>query len=229
MQVNQIDRGGSSMLRRYPPKLSHRVVAAALMVFGLVGSAAVPANAAPDRVNATNTANATPTTIGLAAASAELQTGSVNDVFVTKSDGNLYQRTGNGQWLEFAGPPSGIGFSPTATWVNDGSRLDVFVTANDGHIYQKTWFAAGSSTDWVEFSGASIAGPTATWTQQGTRLDLFVDGTDGRLYQKTWVAGSGWSDWIAFSAPPSGMKGAPSATDPADGSRLDVFATGNDS
>ena len=116
------------MTRRYSRRLPYRLAAAVLMIVGLVGSVAVPANAAPGRFKI----NATVAPMGQSTTSTNTPDGIRSDLFVAGTDGNLYQSfvlgTGTPGNAAFAGPPSGIGLGPSATWVTDGSRLDVFVT-----------------------------------------------------------------------------------------------------
>ena len=118
------------------------------------------------------------------------------------------------------------GTSPSTAWAPDGSALHVFATGSDHKLYQKYW--TGTWSSWISFTGpaAGIASsPSITWTIDAgrLRLDVFVIGADGVLYQKSWV-NAVWTDWTGLGGT---LVGAPAASWSPDGSRVDVFATGN--
>jgi hypothetical protein len=145
------------------------------------------------------------------------------DVFVTGTDGNVYDYHWNAaqsewSWQNLKTPAPGVevanGTSPAAVTYQGGKLWEnVFVTGTDGNLYGISWNGSTTSNgtpvwqNWVNAGnpGTQLAsGPTAI-TYQGGKLwqHVFVIGSNGQLY-----------DYDSNGINPSWVKpppGAPSA------------------
>jgi hypothetical protein len=125
--------------------------------------------------------------------------------------------------------------SPAAAWAPDGSAFVIAQSVGEdqatlnGELDVRFWFDGSGWTDWLTLDKPTTAGlssaPTATWSADGNRVDFFAAGTDQHLYQ-TWIdfTQNDAAPWVDRSG---ALASAPSASWVGN-NRVDIFVIGSD-
>ncbi len=176
---------------------------------------------------------------------------SFENVFVTGSDGNLYDAqynpsSGAWSWVHLNNP-GGVQFASNPDAINyyyaaGGSTFeDVYLTGSDGNLYDAQFNPSSSSWSWVHLNapvGVHLTGNPAVinyyWAAAGVTLeDVYMRGTDSNLYYDLYNPSPGSWTWYGLGAP----SGVHLASNPAAityyyaaGSETfaDVYLTGSD-
>jgi len=139
-------------------------------------------------------------------------------------------------WEDLGGILKG---SPTAVWDANTTQFDVFGIGTDDRVYHIRWTLSTSWGQWgviatspgLGYSGTAITETVNVDREPNGQFDLFIRGpsADG---EHALLASDGLTlyYWESIGSPVSGagIKGTPSGRWNSQGSRLDVFAVGND-
>jgi hypothetical protein len=157
-----------------------------------------------------------------------------NDIFVTGTDGLMYEDTvslSNGSSSGFyqVGPSSEDFTSGPSPVAETSTAVDVFATGTSSNIYG-LHYSGGSG-----WSGPNLIGSSSSQTYYtpsaivfANQEDVFVSGTDGLLYVDVQtLPGGGWTGFYAAPSPQrEGFSTSPSAVSPAS-TELDVLGSVN--
>lgn len=135
--------------------------------------------------------------------------GSLASVFVTGSDGHVYQIvrswSRSGRWGSWAKLPGGIEITsaPVALNAPDGGHVSVMATGWDGKVYQ-ILFVRGPGSRWTSWQRIPsrqtfTSAPSILDSADGTLSEAYATATDGRVYRSVFQRGPGsrWGAWQA--------------------------------
>jgi hypothetical protein len=104
------------------------------------------------------------------------------DVFVTGTDGAVWQRTySSNAWAGWksSGGQLASGTGPAAcSW--GAVRLDLFVQGTDNALWHKSY--SGAWSGWESLGENVTSSPAAATASGSSRIDVFVRGTDSALW-----------------------------------------------
>ena len=157
------------------------------------------------------------------------------EVFVTGTDGNIYERWNfgsgwNASWYPLASPPGGAVDKPAAVSV-DGSRIDLFVRGADNRLWSKTFIPCTTTpcgwSAWFLPPGTEtgvLASAPAAASRGPNHLAVSVRGTDNGLYFTQYLGGPTWQPWTGLGGPIQSAPGMAARSSQS----IDVFGRGSD-